>query len=380
MSFVRLAFVSLVVAVPLAAQGRQVTLGPATARATEPLSLVTTVRELASGALMVADPIEKKLLRFDAALKAATTIGREGGGPGEYRQPDAVWPFPGDSTLVTDLGNARLSVVGPGGAFGRSIPMAGGASGGPPSVIFPGGVDARGNIYFAPPAGGGRLDSTDVVRVDAKGGAAQPVARLKSPDLDRQESGSANARQVRIRPIPLSASDTWGVAADGRLAVFRSGDYHMEWIGNGPTKVGAPVKTTRVKIGTAEKKEWVSQQMLSGGINMQVQEENGRRTMSFGRARPTEEPDTEGYKWPALKPYFESGAVRIDAAGRAWVRRLREAGQLPLYDVFGADGALVGSVTFPKGRTLLGFGAKGLYAADVDDDGVYTLERYALPL
>ena len=48
---------------------------------------------------------------MDAGTRAQ--VGAEGQGPEEYRQPDAVWPLPGDSTLLVDLGNGRLVVLGP---------------------------------------------------------------------------------------------------------------------------------------------------------------------------------------------------------------------------------------------------------------------------
>ncbi|MBC7896255.1 MAG: hypothetical protein H7066_12645 [Cytophagaceae bacterium] len=368
-------------ATSLAAQGvRPVTLGKAEARVSAPLSLVTTVRELRNGQLMVADPIERKLMVFDANLSAMRVLGREGGGPGEYRQPDAVWALPGDSTLVTDLGNARLSVVGPDGKYSRSMPLTSGGGGGPPMAMFPGGTDAKGNIYFAPPRMDTRVDSGDVMRADAKGTAPRSVARVKTPDVDRQESGGENSRSIQIRPIPLAASDGWAVNADGEVVVLRTGDYHAEWIGTAGRRAGAPVPVSRARIGEAEKKEWVTQQMLSGGVQMQVEDNNGQRTVSFGRNRPQQEPSTADYKWPATKPAFDAGSLRMDASGRVWVRRLRAAGEPVMYDVFGKDGHLAGSVTFPARRTLVGFGTRSLYAVEVDDDGQYSIERYALPL
>ena len=383
MSFHRALLVPTLVALAASAVGaqvRQVSLGKAVVRSGAPLSLVTTVRELSGGQVMVADPIERKLMLFDAGLTSFKVMGREGSGPGEYRQPDAVWAFPGDSTLVTDLGNARLSIVGPTGVYGRSIPMASGGSNGPPSVVFPGGTDARGNIYFAPPRANGRLDSTDVMRLDSRGGGARVVTRIKTPDVSREESGDADSREVRIRPIPLSASDGWAVSATGEVAVARSADYHVEWFSTGPVRRGASVTMTRVSVGEAEKREWVNQSMLTGGISMQMEDNNGEQSLSFGRARPAQEPSTTGYKWPATKPPFEAGSLSVDRSGRVWMRRHRAAGQPTQYDVFGADGNLLASVVFPPHRTLVGFGASGLYAVEVDDDGQYLLERYALPL
>lgn len=363
----------------LAAQApRAASLGSAEARAKQPLSLVTTIRETVGGMVFVADPIERKLLLFDPALQSGKALGREGGGPGEYRQPDAVWPFRGDSVLVLDLGNARLAVVSGTGTWGRSMPLTGGGDG-PPVPIFPGGTDANGNIYFAPRLAGPG-DSVSLMRVNALGAQGAPVARLKTPDVDRQESGDENSRSVQIRPIPLAASDGFAVSPTGAVAVIRTGDYHVEWLSQGAVKRGAPVAVPKVSIGQKEKREWVNQQMLAGGVSVSVSEENGNRTVEFGRQRPQKEPSTEGYKWPAAKAPFEAGSVRIDGQGRVWVRRSRAAGEPPMFDVFDANGALAGTVNFPLGRVLLGFGAKGLYAAHVDEDGTYTLERYKLPL
>ncbi len=365
---------------------RTVPPGKATARAKDVFSLVTNVRELRNGDVMIADPIERKLLILPSSLQSMRALGREGGGPGEYRQPDAVWPWPGDSTLVVDLGNARLSIVAPNDTYGRSIPMAGGNSGGPPSVVFPGGVDAQGRVYYQPPAGAGPgagptlPESASVMRVDPKGAAPQSVVKVKTPDLDRQESGGENQRSIRIRPIPLSASDGWAVAPNGDVAVARSGTYRLDWVSNGTVRPGPTVPVTRARIGEAEKREWVNQQMMSGGITVQMEDNNGQRSMSFGRSRPQQEPSTEGYTWPESKPPFEPGTLRVDAKGRVWVRRNGAAGTPRLYDVFGTNGALQGTVTFPNGRVLVGFGAASLYAVEVDEDGQYFLERYALPL
>ena len=82
-------------------------------------------------------------------------------------------------------------------------------------AMFPGGTDAQGNIYFAPPRMDMRTDTGDVMRADARGTSPKPVARVKTPDVDRQESGGENSRSVRVRPIPLAASDGWAVNANG---------------------------------------------------------------------------------------------------------------------------------------------------------------------
>ncbi len=360
---------------------RTATLGQPSAAYAQAFGLVNTVRELGDGRVVVADPLGGEVVILDAALRQARPVGREGAGPGEYRQPDAVYPLPGDSTLVVDLGNARLSVLAPNGTFARSFPMVLGQlnlAEGPPTAMLPGGTDARGRIYFQGP-GFGR-DSTELLRFDPATRKVDTLVRLKLPDVERQESGGENQRRVSIRTIPFAASDGWAVGANGAVAALRVRDYHLDWIDAGRVRSGPPAGAPPVRIGRAEKEEWVERTQLTGGIGMQVQNVNGEVSVSFGRNRAQGRIDVTGYKWPERKPAFDPGAIRVDPQGRVWVFRHLAAGQAALYDVFGPDGALAGSVRFPAGRRLVGFGARGLYAVALSEDGESRLERYAQPL
>ena len=81
------------------------TLGEAEAVYEEAFSVVSTVRELADGGVLVADALGQVLVHLDMDAGTADTLGSVGEGPDEYRQPDAVWPLPGGRTLLVDLGN-----------------------------------------------------------------------------------------------------------------------------------------------------------------------------------------------------------------------------------------------------------------------------------
>ena len=83
----------------------------------EPFSYLSAVRELADGRILAADPISQVLLRLDLDAGTVDTLGRHGAGPQEYKGPDQVFPLPGDSTLLVDLGNGRLTVIDPEGTF-----------------------------------------------------------------------------------------------------------------------------------------------------------------------------------------------------------------------------------------------------------------------
>ena len=77
----------------------------------EAFSYLSGVRKLSDGRILAADPIGQVLLRLDLDAGTADTLGRQGPGPQEYDGPDQVFPLPGDSTLLIDLSNGRLTVI-----------------------------------------------------------------------------------------------------------------------------------------------------------------------------------------------------------------------------------------------------------------------------
>lgn len=365
--------------------GAQVRLDRPAAAFPEDFGTIQTVRELRDGRVLVADPLAKELYVVDMAAGSRTVVGRQGQGPQEYLQPDAVWPLPGDSTLLVDLGNGRIVALAPDLSFGPTMPIALSEPGPGVTLVLalPQGVDGQGRLYARGMGGmGGALpDSAQVLRIDRRTRAADTVATFKLADRTQTRSGGANNQNVQISNVPLSPEDAWGVSADGWIAVARAGDYHLDWIRPDGTVVrGAPVSYDAIRIGTAEKEEWVAEQgRAGGGIGISVQIENGRASMSFGRGGPGQSRGVDAYTWPERMPPFYSGRVPIDSQGRAWVRRQTRAGEASTYDVFDRRGARVGTVTLGTGKRVVGFGASSVYVVAFDEFDLNYLERYAMP-
>ena len=345
----------------------------------EAFSLIQTVRELPDGRVMIADPLGQALVIADIETGTADTLGGVGPGPGEYRQPDAVFGLPGDSTLLVDLGNARLTVVAPDGSFTRTIPIVQGEPGtGALLIMLPRGTDSEGNIYFQPMGGRATAqlpDSAPVVRYDPGAGTMDTLAMVKLQSMSRATSGGPGNQNVMIRPRPLTPQDAWSVAWDGRVAIARSGDYHVEWVQpDGRVVRGAPVPYEPVKVRRADKEEWV--ESLANGIRIGISIENGDRRMSMGRGGGADGPDIDGFDWPDTKPPFASNGVLVTPEGDTWVERHVPAGEEKLYDVFGADASLKGQVRLPAGRDVVGFGRGRVYVVRTDDLGLQWLEAY----
>jgi hypothetical protein len=366
--------------------GAQTPLGRPAATFPEDFGTIQTVRELPDGRVLVADPLGKELYLVDMSRGTRTVVGRQGQGPQEYLQPDAVWPLPGDSTLLVDLGNGRLVVLGPDLSFGATMPIAltDPTAGGPLILALPQGVDGQGRIYsraMGGGMGGGALpDSAEVLRIDRRTREADTVGVFKLPGRTQARSGGANNQSVQISNIPLSPEDAWGVSADGWVAMVRAGDYHLEWVRpDGSVVRGAPIAYEAVRIGSAEKEEWVAEQGRSGGgIGIGIEIENGRASMSFGRGLGGRQ-EADRYTWPDQKPAFHSGRVPIDGQGRAWVRRHTRAGGASTYDVFDRTAKRVGTVTLESGKRVVGFGGNSVYVIAFDEFDLNYLERYALP-
>lgn len=370
-----------------AAMGSGASLGEPTAVFPEDFGTIQTVREMSDGRVLVADPLGNALYLVDMDAGTRTVLGREGAGPGEYRQPDAVWALPGGSSLLIDLGNGRTTTLGPDLTFGETSPLTMGEfrPGSTMVLALPQGMDDRGRIYtraLGGGFGGEPPDSAAILRVDRETAAVDTIGNFKLQDRTQSTSGDANNRRVSISSIPLSPEDAWGVAPDGSVVIARSSDYHIEWLGpDGSVTSGPPTPFETIAIGTAEKEEFIQTSGRSGGgIGISVTVDNGAVQMNFSRGGSgggTREIDS--YDWPDTKPPFYSGRLDVDGEGRAWVRRHVEAGAEATYDLFDRRGERVGTIKFANNRRVIGFGAFTVYVVAYDEVDLNYLERYALP-
>lgn len=360
-------------------------LGAPTGVLADDFGAILSVRERADGTVLVPDPLGARLYLVDFTTGSRVQVGSEGQGPEEYLQPDAVWPLPGDSTLLVDLGNGRMVALGPENEFGPTTPLSAGDPRTGMVIAIPLGIDDSGAVYARSMGGGmGELpDSGSVLRVDREALTTEDVARFKLPERRTIESGSANDRSVRLETVPLSGEDSWGVASDGSVVVVRSSDYHVDWFAPDGTVIsGPPTPFQPVPIGTAEKEEWVrAQSRAGGGLSVMVEINNGSVQLGFRRGGGGEddEPDIDGYAWPDVKPPFETSRVSVDGMDRAWVRRSRPAGAEAFYDVFDRSGARVATFSMPWDRRIVSFGEGTIYVVRNDDFDLSYLERYALP-
>jgi hypothetical protein len=375
----------------------------------EPFTVIGGLRELKDGRVLVSDMKDKSLQLIDFK-GSATKIGREGSGPGEYGLPGRLIPLPGDSTAVFDMVNQRYLTIHPDGKAGKdwrleaaspppTAPAAdgrGGGRGGAISFAQPRGFDAKGNIYYEGPAftfsPEGEMvpgDSAPVLRFDRAARRIDTVAYRRVVKANMQVSGGRGNQNIRIGAAnPMMPQDDWTVLPDGRVAVVRAADYHLDIFSSASRKVSGPaVPYEKVRIDAAAKKMVEAMRAKGAGnqVRMTVSMGNNgtQRSASVGGSAADLPPLTD---WPDVLPAFMAlntlpgSGVLSRPNGEVWVPRMqRSADAVPSYDVFDASGKIIGKVALPKNHRLVGFGQGTVYLIRVDDDDLQYLQRYRLP-
>jgi len=180
--------------------------------------------------------------------------------------------------------------------------------------------------------------------------------------------------------VGFSPQDAWTVAGDGRVAIVRVGDYHVEWlVPGGHVRRGPSYAYPVPPVSDADKRAFVrafdenspmSGRGADGGLGHTpaefLTEENVARSVRTN-------------EFAERHPFFRAGGVWLAPDGALWVERSVPAGTAPVLDVFDGDGRLVRQVGIPEGRRLVGVGRAALYAVVMDGDGLQTLERYRIP-
>lgn len=414
-----LAAVSAIVELTFAGVGNAQTeiplrsVGPATAVTAEPLGLLLGVRSLSDGGLIVDDGGGRRLLRYNASLKApkvlADTSGTGGFAYGDVASP--IIPWLGDSTLFLDRAARALVVLDAAGQQRRlaALPKQ-------TDLIWIGGSktlsDPMGRlVYRGGPVGNpsrdtgqaiivNRLpDSAVVIRANFDTRTTDTVGRVKLPTLQenhrvRQPDGSF---RTKVLLFGLSWQDDWTMTSDGTIAILRGQDYHIDWI----TKDGARSSTPKMAYN------W---QALSDDEQHRIADSAARETQTFidkVRNGPLPPPRPDGSpgiriaaradlgtgalqvmpidaraeaapldRIPDYQAPFRPGMMLADRDGNVWIvpaAVTSRAGGL-VYDVANRKGEIIERIELPAGRSIAEFGPGGTLYLMYKDGAVWRLE------
>lgn len=373
----------------------------------EPFSSINAgaLRELRDGRVIVADPRDKVVQRLDFRTGAMTGIGREGSGPAEFGLPMRLFAAAADTTLLFDPLNSRFLTISPDAkpiaTFRVEPEAARPARGGPGGGMMMVGLgfsartsDAKGRLYaegsgVAPGPDGQPMpaDSVPLMRYDRGTQRLDTITYVAVQKANVQSSGSQGNVQLMIGAAnPLTPRDEWTVFPDGRVAVVRARDYHVEYfLPDGSKRTGPAVRYTPIRMSAAETRfeEELRNRERANRMSMMVTQDGSgtRRTAQMGPppGAPPLRPLTD---WPEVKPPFRAGPASVLARpnGELWVRRTESASSKgSTYDVFNAQGAVTHQVTLPEGTTLVGFGNGTVYTTVRDEDDLVYLQRHRMP-
>ncbi len=385
------------------------------------LGSVSMVRALPNGAVLVNDVRNRQLVLFDANLVRLKTIADTSIATGKsYGSAlGGLIGFSGDSSLFVDPSTLSMLVIDGKGDIARVMAaprpkdvnsMVGGPFGTP-------GLDPRGRVVcrnlvppkalsmnYAAPARSVLKQQTEdsalVYRIDLATRALDTVAWVKVPVASGSMSERPNGGlRVVERTNPMPVVDDWALMPDGRVAVVRGADFHIDWIDMDGRVFSSPKIAHPWERLTDDGKEQLLDSLnadrerrrealkKAGGNNRSASPTSiggtprsapfvivrGYLLGDVGRQAP---PATEvvsefvpATELPDYRPAFSIGATRADLDGNLWVRTTTPSDKGAIYAVINEKGQLVDRVTVPFGRVISGFGPGVVYLGVLDEKG-----------
>jgi hypothetical protein len=274
-------------------------------------------------------------------------LGREGGGPGEFRQPNGLAVLPDGRILVRDRGNVRIDVFGPGGEHLTEWPVM--SRFGTRRRFY---TDTAGNSYVTSLAEVGLPPwqwTYILLRYSSDGDALDTIP---APTWDHEFARitATDERSTNASPVPFTAVAAWTFSSLGYMVGGLSTDYRIDLY-----RVDAPV--LRIE------REWTP-------VPVKADEAEERRRAITTRLRR----QYSGWRWngppvPESKPPFRDMFTSWE--GNIWVLLSQEGrptmseaeareeeqltGEMPIrfeepaaFDVFAPDGRFLGHVKVPE--------------------------------
>jgi hypothetical protein len=276
-------------------------------------------------------------------------FGREGSGPGEFRAPTWIG-MRGDTAVVADVRNSRLSRFLSDGTFVGSAPLDRAAG------LFPQVVGQYGDGRLLVAADEDALTSrpgvvrgrTSLLRLRSDGTLIDTLAVV--PASEQVVSRSADGRGIRIESLPFGRRTVLAMRED------------VVFVGTGETQAiqviradGRPRDLLRVpgspRPVTASDVEDYWKNLVSDRSGADARD----------RALP------EGTSYPRTLPPY--GDLHVDGAGRVWVgesRLPREWDSPARYWIFSPGGRPVGELRVPPRSLILDAGADWVLLRQMD--------------
>lgn len=321
---------------------------------------VLAALQLGGGEIVVANGGTNELRFYDSTGTFLRAVGREGGGPGEFRRMMGIWSMGPDSLAVFDYGNARVTVLGARGEFGRTFrfdqvpnralplpvgPFADGSFLGRSHMLgterdMPEGIH-RGSVLFVRWSPVGELIDTLVRRPDAERYhgtvAGQPM--MASPPF---------SRGFRV----VASADGWFYGATDEFEIeLYSPDGRLRRL--------------------------IRRKFANRPVTAELAEERRSWALERYNRMPAVFRDWRA-NLPVPKTMPAHDDFISDDEGNLWVAEYRLADEQPSWAVFDADGRFLGNVDTPAQGRVTHVGSDFVLGIWEDEMGVEQVRMYRL--
>lgn len=361
------------------AQAAAVRLQRPDASLTFEFTTIRSVRELSDGRVLIASLGEPRLAIADLRTGQTRQIGREGAGPGEYRDVSRVHALGGDSSLVEDRRSQRWLFLR-GDQFIATVHAPRHAT----NYVRIAGIDRQGRLLELRAASYGRSTEAPVMRVIINADSLSVLVHRRSREAFTEIVPAPPALTVirgawrglrvgsRVSPLggemlyelrnPCSVGDQAVLFRDGWIAVAYADPYRIEWYDPEHERVRVvPVHHDPIRVD--ERQKAFAVRVYSS-------------TLFRSGFKPEELPN-----WPQYLPPFPQDALIAAPDGRVLIGRTRSA-DTPndrVYDIVGRNGSVTLRLRMAANERIVGAGARSIYVAVADEDGLEMLRRHPWP-
>ena len=303
--------------------------------------------------MIISDERERLVHAVSLSTRTRATIGREGGGPLEFRTPHRVYATGHGAYALADTGNRKMLLVD-----SADVIVASYAYPEPIWAALFGGVNNDGHLYFERFVGVDRatqrpVDSVTVYRWLPATGAIEPVLQLDAPDkamhvVTRTVGGGTGTSRFLFQE-PFSVGDEWAVLTGDRIAVWREQRDALELFDLDGQPISPPLAVAFPPVRVTE--------------------------ADHDLAAPTGTDVT--WTFPEYKPIVTDGSGLASPDGYFWLRLHGPArADTARYVVFSTSGQLAGVASAPSDQTLVGLGRGAAYFSEKDDLDLITVVRW----
>jgi hypothetical protein len=316
---------------------------------------------LSDGTVVVANVGTSELRFYGPDGVHLKSVGREGGGPGEFESLSLVRRFPGDSLLTYDNNQSRVTIWSRDGTLGRSYRI---TPEGEIVFLLGEGVFADGTLLVKAPlifrggfSDGARRDEEEYQSFSTTGAFVDTVGVFAGPDQFIESHLSARQAYVSLTRPPFGREPVLAVHGD-RLYYGSADSYEIRC----HTQDGALTQIIRRAVEP--------RRVTPADVQRLIERELEDIEDPIDRRDARERYD----KMPVAETMPAYAGLEVDDLGNMWVQEYdpeSEGGRT--YTVFDASGQMLGPVQLPAGLTATHIGddfVLGVWRDDLDVEHV----------